>query len=268
MQWVWFLLGTLIGASAAGGIAFALTRRLGQRLRRMRRRVRTTEHLVEVAQLTGGLAHEIKNPLSTIKLNLRLLGEQLATGDPERDRQNALRLTRLQDEVQRLHDVLEEFLRFAGKMDLTLQDLDLRQVLEELNDFYRPQADAAGVVLRTDVPARAVTASADGPLLKQAVLNLMINATQAMTEGGEMLLRLGSTGDQAVVEVIDSGPGMDAEACRKVFQAYYTTRSGGTGLGLPLTRRIIRLHGGDIRVDSEPGRGTRFTVSLPLVRPS
>ncbi len=268
MQLLLLLLGTLIGAFAASAIAFALTRRTVRRLRRVRGRVQSTEHLFELAQLTAGLAHEIKNPLSTIKLNLKLLGERFATGDDASDRRNALRLSRLQDEVQRLHDVLSEFLRFAGKMELTRQNLDLRQLVEELNDFYRPQAEAARVVLRTDLPADPVICSADGPLLKQAVLNLLINATQVMSDGGELLVRLGSEGDRAVLELIDSGPGMDAEAARKVFRAYYTTRSGGTGLGLPLTRRIIRVHGGDIQIDSEPGRGTRFVVSLPLAKPS
>jgi len=268
MQWVWFLLGALLGASAAALIAFALTRRTIVRVRRMRQRVRSTEHLVELAQLTGGLAHEIKNPLSTIKLNLKLLGEQLATGNAEVDRRNALRLTRLQDEVQRLHDVLSEFLRFAGRMEVARRDVDLRGLVEELNDFYRPQAEAAHVVLRTDVPPQPVTCSADPALLKQAVLNLMINATQAMGDGGELLLRLGTQRGRATLEVIDSGPGMDPDAARKLFQAYYTTRAGGTGLGLPLTRRIVRLHDGEIDVDTEPGRGTRFVVSLPLAKPS
>ena len=268
MQWVWFLLGALLGASAASLAALALTRRAVLRLRRTRQRVRSTEHLVELAQLTGGLAHEIKNPLSTIKLNLKLLGEQLATGNAEIDRRNALRLTRLQDEVQQLHDVLAEFLRFAGKMELTRQDADLCRMVEELNDFYRPQAEAARVVLRTHVPPEPVICSADPALLKQAVLNLMITATQAMSGGGELLVRLGTARDRAVLEVIDSGPGMDAQATRRLFQAYYTTRAGGTGLGLPLTRRIVRLHGGEIDVDTEPGRGTRFVISLPLAKPS
>jgi len=258
------LIGALVAAPVAAGVTLWLSRRILLRARQLQRRARSTERLVELAQLTSGLAHEIKNPLSTIKLNLDLLSEELASSGSERDRRNLIRLRRLQDEVQRLHGVLDEFLRFAGKMELHPQVHDLRQLVEELIDFFRPQAESSRVVLRASVPAEPVACSVDAGLFKQAVLNLMINATQAMTDGGELLLRLDRQEDQAALEVIDTGPGIEPEACERIFQAYYSTRPGGSGLGLPLTRRIVRLHGGDVRVHSEPGKGTRFVICLPL----
>jgi signal transduction histidine kinase len=104
----------------------------------------------------------------------------------------------------------------------------------------------------------------DVRLIKQAVLNLMLNATQAMAEGGELLLRLGTDTGRAVLEVIDTGPGILPDVRKRIFDAYYSSRPGGSGLGLPTTRKILHQHGGDIQVDSQPGKGTRFIVTLPL----
>ena len=264
MGWVPFFIGVLTAVPVAAGLALWFSRRVLLKAKQIQQRARSTERLVELAQLTSGLAHEIKNPLSTIKLNLNLLSEDLAASEDERDRRNLIRLKRLQDEVQRLHDVLDEFLRFAGKMELHRQNHDLRHLIEELIDFFRPQAESTRVVLRSSVPDEPVVCSVDAGLIKQAVLNLMINATQAMSDGGELLLRLRREKDQAALEVIDTGPGIEPEACEKIFQAYYSTRPGGSGLGLPLTRRIVRQHGGDIQVHSELGKGTRFVVWLPL----
>jgi two-component system sensor histidine kinase HydH len=264
MNWSSFLIGALAGATAAALVTLWLAGRALLRAKRLRRRARSIEHLLQLAQLTGGLAHEIKNPLSAIKLNLKLLAEDMEHRQDERDRRNFIRLRRLQDEVQRLHDTLGEFLRYAGNMELHRRDCDLRQVVEELVDFFRPQAESGRVVLRVALPDKPIVCQVDEGLLKQAILNLMINATQAMSQGGELLLRLNGQRDRASLEVIDTGPGIEPEARERIFQAYYSTRPGGSGLGLPLTRRIIRLHEGEISVDGEPGKGTRFTVALPL----
>lgn len=264
VDWSSFLIGALAGAIGVALAAFWVVRRARLWAKRLREQARSTEHLLQLAQLTGGLAHEIKNPLSTIKLNLKLLAENVEHGEDDRDRRGFLRLRRLQDEVQRLHDILEEFLRYAGNMELRRQDHDLRQLVDQLVDFFRPQAESSRVVLRAALPDRPIVCKVDEGLLKQAILNLMINATQAMSEGGELLLRLNGQRDRAWLEVIDTGPGVAPEARGRMFEAYYSTRPGGSGLGLPLTRRIIRLHEGEISVDGEPGKGTRFTVALPL----
>ena len=149
---------------------------------------------------------------------------------------------------------------------MTAAVVDLRALMGELTDFFAPQAEAAGVVLRTAVPESPVPAHVDGKLLKQAVLNLMLNAVQAMARGGELLMRLSGGRSQAVLEVIDTGPGIAPEKLPKVFQVYFSTKPGGSGLGLPTTRRIIREHGGDIRVESALGKGTRFVITLPLAK--
>jgi len=264
MEWLFLVIGAVVAGPLAVGLTLWRVRRALRRARRLRDRARAKDHLIELAELTGGLAHEIRNPLSAINLNLKLLAEEFANAGDDARRRNLTRLKRLQGEVQRLNDILDEFLRYAGHMELQPTETDLRRLVDELVDFFRPQAESSHVVLRSDLPSRPVTCRVDLAHLKQAVLNVMINATQAMSDGGELLLRLRARGRDAALEVIDTGPGIPPDAREKIFDAYYSTRPGGSGLGLPATRRIVRGHGGDIEVDGEPGRGTRFVISLPL----
>ena len=222
------------------------------------------EDLLELVKSIGNLPHEINNPLSIIKLNLELLAEDFADSDDDRCRRNLNRLQRVQDEVRRLQDFLKEFRKYVGGGELQLAEVDLRLIVEELTDFYRPQAESNHVVMRYALPGKPVPCRIDAGLIKQAILNLIINATQAMNEGGELLLRLSADDARAELEVIDTGPGIKPELRRKIFEPYYSTTKGGTGLGLPTARRIIRRHDGDIGLDSEPGKGTRFVITIPL----
>jgi signal transduction histidine kinase len=267
MTWLWILLGAVLAAPLWIGVTLMLCRRLWRSVRRMTARSRGREQLIELGQLAGGLAHEIKNPLSTINLNLRLLNEDIDRLPDEQHQRWSKRLRTVQEEAGRLREILDDFLRFAGKYELQCRAVDLRELVSELTDFYSAQADSAHVVLRTHLSEEPVVACVDENLIKQALLNLMVNATQAMTEGGELLVCVRRKAREAVLEVTDTGPGIDEENRAKIFQVYYSTKSGGTGLGLPTTRRIIREHGGSIRVDSECGKGTQFTILLPLDGP-
>ncbi len=268
MPVLWTILGATVAAPLAVAIALWLNRRTWKSTRRLARRARDHEHLVEVSQLVGGLAHEIKNPLSTINLNLRLLTEDLQHYTDEDHQRWLRRLKGVGDEVERLRSILTDFLHFAGKVELQLRTVDLSEVLDDLLDFFSPQADATRVVLRPTLPEGPVPCRIDVNLIKQAVLNLMINAVQAMPDGGELIVRLSAWRQRAVLEIIDTGPGIDPEVLGKVFQVYFSTKKDGTGLGLPTSRRIIREHGGEIDVDSQPGRGTQFTIRLPLAAPT
>jgi signal transduction histidine kinase len=220
--------------------------------------------LAELGQLAGGLAHEIKNPLSTINVNLKLLAEDLARHDDETHRRWLRRLRSVQEEADRLKDILDDFLQYAGRYELDLAAIDLRRLIDELADFFSPQTEAAGVIMRTALPEAEVRCRVDPKLFKQALLNLLINAVQAMEAGGELLVKLSAQRGRGVVEVIDTGRGMAPEELGRIFDVYYSTKKHGTGLGLPTTRRIVREHGGAIRVESEPGKGTRFTIALPM----
>lgn len=264
--WWWFALGVLSGGPLWVALAMAAVRRLWHSARRLSVRSRNQGHLVEVGQMVGGLAHEIKNPLSTINVNLQLLAEDLQRQNDELHQRWLRRLQNVQHETGRLKSILDDFLRFAGKFELSPAVIDLRLPMEELADFFAPQAQAAKVIMRTALPEAPVRANVDTSLLKQALLNLMLNAVQAMPEGGELLVRLSSHRASAIIEVIDTGVGIAAGDLPKVFQAYYSTKQGGTGLGLPMTRRIIQEHDGTVRVESEPGKGTRFVIHLPLAR--
>ena len=235
-----------------------------RRYERLQERTRQAERLAELGTLTGGLAHEIKNPLSTVQLNLQLLGEDLPPDNPFYGRLIS-RLQTVQRETSRLRDILDDFLRYAGRMELARRPVDLKRMLEELVDFFAPQAQLQRVQLRLRQGDGPVIAPVDERLLKQAILNLMINALQAMPDGGgEMILSATQADGQAVVDVVDTGRGMDEDALRRIFDAYYSTKRGGTGLGLAIARRIVHEHGGQIRVTSEQGKGADFTITLPL----
>jgi signal transduction histidine kinase len=234
-----------------------------RRYERLQKRTREAERLAELGTLTGGLAHELKNPLSTIQLNLQLLGEDVMPENPSYTRLFS-RLNTVQRETARLRDTLDDFLRFAGRMELLRRPVELNRMLEELVDFYTPQAQLQRVALRLRKSDGPLTALLDERLLKQAILNLMINALQAMPEaGGEIILSARHEDGSTVLDVIDTGRGMDAATVSRIFEAYFSTKRSGTGLGLAIAHRIIREHGGSIAVTSEPGKGSDFRITLP-----
>ena len=260
----WLLAGAALAGPVWLGLAVLVTRRIWRSARRLSHRTRGQEHLAELGELAGGLAHEIKNPLSTINVNLQLVSEDLARLAGEEPQRWLRRLESVRKEADRLKGILDDFLAYAGKCELAPRTIDLRRLVGELADFFAPQAEAAKIVLRTALPDDPVTCRVDPGFLKQAVLNLMINAADAMGDGGELIIRLARSHGQALIEVTDTGTGIGGEELDKVFQVYYSTKKGGTGLGLPTTRRIVREHGGSLHVESELEKGTRFTISLPL----
>jgi signal transduction histidine kinase len=218
----------------------------------------------EISQLAGGLAHEIRNPLSTLSLNLDLLAEDFHDAETPRDRRVQQRVGRLKREVQRLYDILENFLRFARVQELKLAPTDLNILVEELRDFYEPQASTQGIVVRTYCAPDLPSLDIDADLLKQALLNLILNAEHAMPEGGELIMTTRRDGDSVLLEVTDTGIGMTDEVRSRIFDPFYSTRPGGSGLGLPTTRKIVGAHRGTIDVRSEPGKGSQFSLRLPI----
>jgi signal transduction histidine kinase len=257
--------GLLVGVAASAVLAVVAGAYFYRRFVLLERRTRQAERLAEIGRLTGGLAHEIKNPLSTIGLNLQLLQEDL---DPSASNYPRLasRLVTVRSEASRLRAILDDFLRFAGRIELERKAADLNVLLDELVDFYAPQAQLQHVQLRLRHAAGPVVAEVDVRLLKQAVLNLMINALQAMPGGGDLIVSLSAAGGEAVIDVIDTGPGIAPDVLGRIFHAYYTTKRGGTGLGLAMTRRIAEEHGGRLTVDSELGKGSQFRIHVPLKR--
>lgn len=217
----------------------------------------------ELATLAGGLAHEIRNPLSTIRMNLELLAEDLAEEEPGNPRRMQDRVAKLQSECLHLEDVLNEFLQFARAGELDSAACSLNDVVTEFLDFIAAQAEEQNVELRPHLDANLPTAMLDKSLMRQVLSNLGRNALQAMPNGGTLEFLTMRRDGGIALEVIDTGEGMDDKTVAKMFQAFFSTRSGGSGLGLPTVRRIIEAHGGSIACDSAPGRGTRFTILLP-----
>jgi len=262
-QW-WTLLGAVLGGLVGALATLWFARRTWRSARKLAARAKGYDHLAELGHLAGGLAHEIKNPLSTINVNLRLLAEDLARHRDDEHQRWLRRLQGVQEEADRLRTILDDFLKYAGRYELSMLPVDLCRLVSELVDFFTPQAGDAHVVLRSTFPDQPVICRIDEKLLKQALFNLMINAVQAMGEGGELLMKVAARDGRGIVEVTDTGPGIAPDETGRVFEVYYSTKKRGTGLGLPTTRRIIQEHGGTIRIESEPGKGTRFIIALPL----
>lgn len=257
------LWGLIIGWITAGVVAAIVGYFEYRRMLLLQARARHAERLAELGTLTGGLAHEIKNPLSTIQLNLQLAKEDLFPANPAHARL-VNRLSLCEREAGRLRDTLDDFLRYAGKIELDRKPTDLNQLCEELVDFFYPQAQLQKVQLRLRPAEQAVVVNADQRLLKQAILNLILNGVQAMPQGGEMILSIRPNPNEAVISVIDTGTGISPDAVNRIFDAYYSTKKSGTGLGLAMTRRIAEEHGGSVSVTSEPGKGSDFQLHLPL----
>ncbi len=243
-------------------------------------RTPTAKGLEFLGAVAGGLVHEIRNPLSTMNVTLQLLQEDWPEdAEDARGQRAARRLKALLGEVSRLEDILDDFLRYAGIRRLNLSRVDLNRVLEEVTAFVLPECTRAGVDLAF-YPDRALPIMRiDERLLKQAILNLILNALQAMerTEGrggadadaveAQLIVRTRLDGDLARVDVIDTGPGIPEEIRDKVWEVYYSRKKTGSGLGLPTARRIAEEHGGDLTFESDVGKGTDFILRLPLAGP-
>lgn len=281
--------GLLLGAAAST----ALLRRQAQRVRRAERRAQAAERMAEIGSMTGGLAHEIKNPLSTIGLNAQLLAESIQDSPLPAEEKTRLvnRIGTLRRETERLKGILADFLEFAGQIRLDPKPADINTLVSDLCDFYTPEAERTGTRLRLDLTPGPLSARVDARRIKQCVLNLMLNAVQAMSPPssaaspndqtarapgapirGELILRtVKRTVDRAEfveIHVIDTGPGIAPDVASRIFNPYFSTKAGGSGLGLPTARRLIEAHGGRIDLFSEPGKGSDFVIVLPVAGPA
>lgn len=217
----------------------------------------------ELATLAGGLAHEIRNPLSTMGMHLELLAEDLEADDSTRGRRMKKRITSLQAECRNLEDILNAFLQFARAGELDLETLSLNDLVSEYVSVLEPQANSLGIELRPHLDSNLPSVRMDRSLIRQVLVNLGRNAIQAMPKGGSIDFLTYTRGTSVFLEVIDTGSGMDEKTRSRMFQAFFSTRSGGSGLGLPTVRRIVEAHQGHISCESEVGKGTRFTIQLP-----
>lgn len=218
----------------------------------------------ELAALAGSLAHEIKNPLSVIRMNMDLLAEDLAEPQTPKERRTLAKIEMVSRQCTRLETLLNDFLRFNKVNRLELRLGSLNEQIERVLDLFQAQAVDCDIevvrFLDPDLPSILLNAET----LQAALVNLVKNALEATSAGGQLTVRTRVTRLGVALDLIDTGVGMDERTAMRMFDAFYTTKSGGSGLGLPTARRIIEAHGGRISVHSEVNVGTQFTLEFPM----
>ena len=258
--YAWLSIGWGIGVAL--GILLGRRQRLAPEEPKWKRR----EEQAIVGALGAGLAHELRNPLSALRMNLQLLQEDWQNPVTEREKKGARKIEVLLRETNRLQSTLDNFLKFAAEHHLRREPVNLNRLLEELTAFVAPRAERAKIELRKEFDSALPDIDADPNLIRQAVMNLMINAEQAMPEGGTLTLRTEKNGRNVRLRILDTGKGIPASIQPRVFELFFSTRPSGTGLGLSLTKKIVEEHDGTIDIRSEPDRGTEATIELPYGR--
>lgn len=212
----------------------------------------------------GGLAHELKNPLSTLNINLQLLREDWAEQAGPLAARSIRKIDVMLQESKRLERMLADFLRLTSPSPLDKRPVDLNRLLEDVLNFMEKELVRFKVDVLCQLDHQIGAVELDENLFRQVVINLVKNAMDAMAEkGGSLTVQTGLSEGRVRIEIIDTGIGMDPETRAKAFNFYFSTKSDGTGLGLPMVQRIIERHGGRICCESERGFGTRFTILLP-----
>lgn len=220
----------------------------------------------ELAELAGSLAHEIKNPLAVIRMNMDLLAEDFGEIDIPKQERFQKKIETVQRQCTRLETLLKDFLRITTLNNLRLKPGSLNLQLQQVLDFYEADASSRHVeivkYLDPDLPGMML----DPTSIQAGLLNLVKNALEAMPSGGQLVVRTRLTPSGIAVDIIDNGNGIDDVTLYNMFTPFYSTKDGGSGLGLPTTKKIIEAHGGRINVQSTIDRGTQFTIEFPTPR--
>jgi signal transduction histidine kinase len=214
--------------------------------------------------VAAGIAHEVRNPLNAVQINLRILEEELTELVPDRSSHIYSVLTKIANEVASLDNFVSEFLQFARPPRLRMETVQVKALLSDLATFLAPQFARKDVQLTLATDKGPAFVPADNFQLKHAVLNLLLNALQATPPGGAITLETRQDDDRLSIAVSDSGEGIAPEKLQRVFDVFFTMREGGTGLGLPIARRIVEEHGGTLDLASRAGAGTTARILLPL----
>lgn len=223
-----------------------------------------TQQFIDLAESTGGFIHDMKNHLGTVLLNLQLLGEDFENPETQRERRALERIQLMTSECQQLVDLSNDFLRFARVEQLQREPAKFEDVVGRMVDFLAPTAKQQNVTVHWYPAPDLPEVPLDREMFERVLLNLMLNAEDAMPNGGTLTLQARLDGDCVELDVIDTGVGIAPEAQKKLFQAFHTTKPTGNGLGLATARKIVVAHGGAMTVQSEVGRGTKFTIRLPV----
>jgi signal transduction histidine kinase len=220
-------------------------------------------NLQRMGRLAGALAHEIKNPLSTMNISLQLLKEDLEAKPQVSSASVLPRIRLMSDEIRHLEKILDSFLQIARAPVLELAERDPNELIRNVLTLLAPELTTHGITVHAQFDTGIGIARMDPDLMRQTLLNLLRNAIQAMPQGGTLTVLTRREGSHWTLELIDTGCGIPLELQPRVFEAFFTTRKGGTGIGLALVRGIVERHGGQISLQSAEGMGTRFLVRMP-----
>jgi signal transduction histidine kinase len=247
---------------AEGGeqLGALLTMRDSESVRRIENEIELSRRLAAIGRLTSGVAHEVKNPINSIVVHLEVLREKLLQVDPETKRHMDV----IESEIHRLDRVVKTLIDFTRPVELKLNEIDLRLIVDDVVALAAPDAQRQGVNISAKLEAAPLTARVDADLIKQALLNVVLNGVQAMPRGGPLTVTADRIGETARIMVEDEGEGIPPEVRDKIYNLYFTTKKSGSGIGLAMTYRVMQLHNGALDFDSEPGQGTTFRMLLPI----
>lgn len=238
-----------------------LTMRDAESVRRIENEIELSRRLAAIGRLTSGVAHEVKNPINAIVVHLEVLREKLLNLDPETKRHMDV----IESEIHRLDRVVKTLVDFTRPVELKLAELDLREIVDDVVALAAPDAERQGVNLLAELDSDPLMVRVDADMVKQALLNVVLNGVQAMPDGGPLNVIADRVGQTARIIVRDHGVGIPPEVRDKIFNLYFTTKKKGSGIGLAMTYRVMQLHNGALEFDSTPGEGTRFRLLLPML---
>jgi signal transduction histidine kinase len=246
--------------STGAGAGLLVRLRDPEAQRKIGHELQVADRLSALSRVSGGVAHEVKNPLNAILLHVEVARAKLARGDTNVEQQMEI----VSREILRLDRVVKTFLDFTRPVELTVTNVPFHELVQEIVDLARPQAEFSNISISVNQDAGHGDVRVDRDLIKQAFLNVVVNAIQAMPGGGELRFESSVNGEMAEIRISDTGSGIDAALRDKIFSLYFTTKKGGSGIGLAMTFRIVQLHDGTIDFTSEPGHGTTFSIRLPM----
>lgn len=243
-------------------IGALLTVRDAESAQKLEDEIELSRRLAAIGRLTSGVAHEVKNPINAIVLHLEVLREKLPALEPDSKRHMDV----IANEIRRLDRVVQTLVDFSRPVELRLHEMDLRRTLEDVALLAIPQATQLNIKIERRISPEPLMVRIDADLIKQAVLNVVLNGIQAMGEkGGALTLAAYREGGAINVDIRDQGPGIPVAVREKIFNLYFTTKKGGSGIGLAMTYRVMQLHNGSVEFESQEGAGTTFHLRFPAV---
>jgi signal transduction histidine kinase len=247
---------------AEGGeqIGALLTMRDAESVRKIENEIELSRRLAAIGRLTSGVAHEVKNPINAIVVHMEILRAKLSDADPDAQRHIEV----IGSEIRRLDRVVQTLVDFTRPVELKIGDTDLRRLVDDVAMLAGPEAEQRNVTITREVPIEPLPVKVDADLVKQALLNVVLNGVQAMTDGGTLTIAAMRFDESAEIIVRDQGGGIPPAIRDKIFNLYFTTKQKGSGIGLAMTYRVMQLHNGSIEFDTTEGQGTTFHLRFPL----